>query len=48
MKEQLHNSIKELNNIAYTTFDTNTAEQRQAFNQAIQVLQNLLNDLEDF
>jgi hypothetical protein len=48
MKEQIHQSIQELNNIAYVTFDTNTPEQRQAFNQAIDVLQKLVKQLEDF
>lgn len=47
MIQQLHNSIHELNTIAYTTFDTNTPEQRKAFNDAIEVLKTMLATLQE-
>ena len=45
-KNNLHRIRHNLSNMAYLTFDTNTPEQRQAFNDAVNELDRLIREME--
>jgi hypothetical protein len=45
-KNNLHRIRHNLSNMAYLTFDSNTPEQRHAFNEAVNELDRLIREME--